>query len=257
MTIANAPAKKKQTWMTRTRKSISRWSKGKLGVFQTWLATKSLVPGEEIIPNSALPFTKVLEDNWHVIRRELDAVMPSRSNLPSMQELSPIQYGIVKEDVWKVFVFRAFGTRSEENCHLCPETSRLLDSVPELETAFFSVLSPGAHLKAHHGLYKGLIRTHLGLMVPEPREKVRMRVGRAMIVWQEGKAVVFDDTYKHEVWNETDGTRVVLLIDTARPFPPILNKINKGLLRLARLSPEIGRILKRNKEWAKRYHAQA
>ena len=234
MTAAPAPSptNKNQSWPTRARKSVSRWAKRRFAVVQDWLAKKSLVPGEEIIPNTACPWTKILEDNWQTIRRELDAVMPTQASLPSMQELSPIQYGIVKEQVWKVFTFRAFGTRSAENCHLCPETARLLDSIPELETAFFSVLAPGAHLKAHHGLYKGLIRTHLGLIVPEPREKVRMRVGRETIVWEEGKAVVFDDTYKHEVWNETDGTRVVLLIDTPRPFPPMLRAINKGLLQI-------------------------
>ena len=36
--------------------------------------------------------------------------------------------------------------------------------------------------------------------------------------WSEGETLVFDDTYDHEVWNETSGTRVVLLIQFARPL---------------------------------------
>ena len=36
--------------------------------------------------------------------------------------------------------------------------------------------------------------------------------------WQEGETLVFDDTYQHEVWNDTNETRVVLLVQFARPL---------------------------------------
>ena len=72
------------------------------------------------------------------------------------------------------------------------------------------------HIKAHRGSYKGVVRCHLGLIVPEPQKDVRMRVGDKMIYWEEGKCVIFDDTHKHEVWNDTNGIRVVLLFDVYR-----------------------------------------
>jgi ornithine lipid ester-linked acyl 2-hydroxylase len=127
--------------------------------------------------------------------------------------------------------------RFSANCRRCPETARLLDAVPGLEVAFFSVLEPGAHLAAHRGAYKGLIRTHLGLVVPEPRERVRMNVGSQTIVWEEGRAVTFDDTYRHEVWNDTEGVRVVLLIDTPRPLPSGAARVNWLIVRAARIAP--------------------
>ena len=222
--------------------------------FEQWLADRSPAGGKEIIPSAAFPWVRELEANWQTIRRELDAVLPVRSALPDMQVLSPVQYNVVQEKVWKVFAFRAYGTRCEENCRSCPETARLIDAIPDLEVAFFSILEPGAHLAAHKGSYKGLIRAHLGLIVPEPRAKVRMRVGGEMVYWEEGRCVVFDDTYKHEIWNDTDGVRVVLLIDVVRPFPPAIDRINRLLLRAARYAPFVTAGLKRLRAWEKDFY---
>jgi beta-hydroxylase len=58
---------------------------------------------------------------------------------------------------------------------------------------------------------------HLGLQVPESGS-VRMNVGPETVGWAEGETLVFDDTYEHEVWNDTDGTRIVLLVQFERPL---------------------------------------
>ena len=42
----------------------------------------------------------------------------------------------------------------------------------------FSVMEPGTHLPAHRGPYNGLLRLHLGLLIPEPREQLGIRVER-------------------------------------------------------------------------------
>jgi beta-hydroxylase len=76
-----------------------------------------------------------------------------------------------------------------------------------------------------------------------------------MVHWEEGRCVVFDDTYRHEVWNDTDGVRVVLLIDIHRPFPPLLYWINKAILRLARFTPFATDAIKRMRAWEKDYYA--
>ncbi|MDP1592511.1 MAG: aspartyl/asparaginyl beta-hydroxylase domain-containing protein, partial [Prosthecobacter sp.] len=51
------------------------------------------------------------------------------------------------------------------------------------------------------------------------------------------KAVIFDDTYNHEVWNDTDGYRVVLFVDFARPLRFPLNLLNHWIMNLASLAP--------------------
>ena len=45
-----------------------------------------------------------------------------------------------------------------------------------------------------------------------------MLVGDRFVRWTEGETLVFDDTHTHEVWNDTDRTRIVLLIQFERPL---------------------------------------
>jgi aspartyl/asparaginyl beta-hydroxylase (cupin superfamily) len=241
--------------LKRIRKSIAKWGDRRRDAVENWLGRQSLVESTELMSTKNFPWIAELEANWQVIRREMEAVMPNRAGLPALQDLSPLQNTITRDNVWKVFIFDAYGMKSEINRSRCPETAKLIDKIPDLEVAFFSVLEPGAHLTAHRGAYKGLIRTHLGLMVPEPNDKVRMNVGKETIHWHEGKCVLFDDTYRHEVWNDTDGVRVVLLIDVPRPFPPVLAAVNKTLLRLARLTPFVTDSVKKFRAWEKDYYA--
>jgi ornithine lipid ester-linked acyl 2-hydroxylase len=240
--------------LKKIRKSIAKWGDRRRDAVEAWVMKKSLVESTELMSTKNFPWIAHLEANWEVIRRELEVVMPNRAGLPALQDLSPLQNTITKENVWKVFIFDAYGMKSQANRERCPETAKLIDAIPELEVAFFSVLEPGAHLAAHRGAYKGLIRAHLGLVVPEPNEQVRMQVGNEMIHWREGKVVLFDDTYRHEVWNDTDGVRVVLLIDVPRPFPPVLAAVNKTLLRLARLTPFVTDSVKKFRAWEKDYY---
>ena len=59
------------------------------------------------------------------------------------------------------------------------------------------------------------LRCHLAILIPHG--DCAMRVGDAVRQWEEGKCVVFDDTFEHEVWNRTDKERLVLLIDLWHP----------------------------------------
>ena len=52
----------------------------------------------------------------------------------------------------------------------------------------------------------------MALKVPEPAEDAGIDVGGEVAHWQEGKSLVFDDTYQHFAWNDTDGIRVVLFV---------------------------------------------
>lgn len=239
----------------RVRKSVSRYTRRRQEGLERWFGRHSLVGNEPILDRRHFPWVERLEAAAPAIRRELEAVLPDRLNLPSLRDLSPTQMGITKGDDWKTFFFNAYGLRSEANCARCPETARVLDAIPGLQLAFFSILAPRAHISAHKGVYKGLIRAHLGLIVPEPRDQLRMRVGKEIVTWEEGKCVVFDDTYNHEVWNDTDGIRVVLLIDVLRPFPPVLRAINKALIRIARMTPFVTDAARKHREWEQAFYA--
>jgi aspartyl/asparaginyl beta-hydroxylase (cupin superfamily) len=55
---------------------------------------------------------------------------------------------------------------------------------------------------------------HLGLVVTPGSS---LRVGPEVVTWQEGKCLVFDDSFEHEAWNRSDSERVVLLIQFWHP----------------------------------------
>src|SRR5262245_48404062 len=194
------------------------------------VARQGLVPDLPVHDASRYPFIAPLEDGWLKIRAELEALLEDRERLPAFHQISPDQRYISRGDRWKVFILFGFGVASERNCARCPETTRLLRGVPGLQTAMFSILAPRYHVPEHRGVTKSLLRAHLGLVVPTEREKCRMRVADETVRWEPGRCVVFDDFYRHEVWNDTDEERAVLIFDFERPMRPLGRLINAGLL---------------------------
>lgn len=200
----------------------------------------------------AFPWTQSLEANWTAIRAELEDILEHREALPNFQDISEDQTAITTDNRWKTYFLYGFGYKAEKNCARCPETTRLIEQVPGMKTAFFSILSPGKHIPPHRGPYKGVMRYHLGLKVPEPTERCRIRVGDEVRHWEEGRSLIFDDTHEHEVWNDTDGERVVLFMDVVRPLDPPMNVINELILRLIRLSPFVQNAKQNQEQWEQR-----
>ena len=150
-----------------------------------------------------------------------------------------------------------YGFRSEANIARCPETWRVCQKIPGLLTVMFSIFEPGKHLPPHRGPYNGVLRLHLGLIVPEPREQLGIRVDKEVYRWREGEAVVFDDAYEHEAWNYADKTRVVLFVDFVKPLRFPANFVSWLLMNLAVFTPFIREGLENHKEWERRFYAEA
>ena len=173
-----------------------------------------------------------IENRWTAIRAELDAILRQREQIPNFHEVSSQQVKLTQDDRWKTYWLYAYGRKMVDNCRRCPETTRLLEGVPQIKTAFFSILGPRKHIPEHTGPYGGVLRYHLGLKVPRRKELCRIRVASEVAHWDEGKGIVFDDTFSHEVWNDTDEERVVLFVDFARPLPYLLSVANEAVIRL-------------------------
>jgi len=176
----------------------------------------------------AFPWTAQIEAGWKSIRTELDALMTRREEIPNFQDVSKAQNALTEGDQWKTFFLSTFGGKKiAENCARCPETVRLLQHIPGLRQSMFSILAPRKHIPPHRGPYKGLLRYHLGLIIPGPEGSCRIRVGDTVRSWKEGKSMIFDDSNEHEVWNDTDAYRVVLFVDFLRPTVFPLSLINR------------------------------
>ncbi|MGH9058118.1 MAG: aspartyl/asparaginyl beta-hydroxylase domain-containing protein [Acidimicrobiales bacterium] len=220
------------------------------------LLRSSTVPTTPFLATDIFPWIAELERDWATIRAELDEVLTYRDALPNFQDISVDQASITDDDGWKTFFFIGYGFRAEANCARCPRTAALLDAVPGLTTAFFSILSPHKQIPAHRGPWRGVLRYHLALRVPEPSDAAGIEVGGQVAHWEEGRSLLFDDGYEHRAWNHTDGVRVVLFADVLRPLGPAAERLNRGLIRVIGHSPYIADARSRHEAWEQRFEAE-
>lgn len=206
--------------------------------------------------NATFPWAAEIEGEWKAIRRELDQVLKRRKELPNIQDISLDASSITTDSGWRIFLLTAYGIESKPNIDVCPETWRIVKKIPGLKTAMFSVFEPGKRVPAHRGPYNGVLRLHLGLLVPEPVTRLGIRVGTEVRSWKEGSALIFDDAYEHEAWNETDRPRVVLFVDFVKPLKFPANILNEALLRMAVLTPYLREGSENLRRWERKFYAQ-
>jgi aspartyl/asparaginyl beta-hydroxylase (cupin superfamily) len=223
---------------------------------ESFVAEVSVNGDPPIYDAQTFPWVVTLEVDWKKIRAELDQVMKFRDQIPSFQDILKEVSTIQTDNDWKTFFLAGIGMDCSENAKRCPETMRLLGKIPGMKTAFFSILSPRKHIPAHRGAYNGILRFHLGLLVPEPREQVRIRIGNDFRSWSEGKALLFDDTFNHEVWNDTDGYRVVLFVDFARPLKQPWHWMNERFLSIGAFAPFLREAGKKQTAWQKKFYGK-
>jgi ornithine lipid ester-linked acyl 2-hydroxylase len=215
----------------------------------------STVPTTPFLPPETFAWISDLEKQSSTIRAELDDVLGYRDDLPNFQDISVDQASITDDDGWKTFFFFGYGFRSDANCVRCPETAAILDRIPGLTTAFFSILAPHKHIGAHRGPWRGVLRYHLALKVSEPTESAGISVGGQVRHWEEGRSLLFDDGYEHSAWNDTDGVRVVLFVDVVRPLRPLADRVNRSLIWTIGRSPYVRDARSRHEAWERRFES--
>lgn len=186
-----------------------------LEFYNSKIKTPSFLNLEEYFPEH-----RILEENWVEIKKEIEGVVNSGKKLPKFHELDDGQEYISDNDgvSWSLLNLLLYGMWHKKNAGLCPKTTSLLKKMKCVKSAYFSVLSPGKHIPPHKGPYKGIIRYQLAISVPKKGE-CKIIVDNKDHFWIEGKSVLFDDTYTHEVVNNTEEHRIALLLDIKRKIP--------------------------------------
>lgn len=205
------------------------------------------------------PELRTIEAGYEDVRRECEHLLRFREQLT---DVSALGGDYTKAGIhtihWKAFMLKS-GSFIEENCAYAPKTAALLRQMPSVYNAFLSILEPRQYVTPHWGYYKGFVRYHMGVVIPanNAEKKCWLRVNadhadnarrdKALIergtkyCWQNGRGVVFDDTYLHDAANESDEVRVVLWLDVARKLPGVLALYNRALLSAAYHEPSIRR----------------
>ncbi|ROT70854.1 hypothetical protein C7M84_010873 [Penaeus vannamei] len=160
-------------------------------------------------------FFRKLEQNWLIIRKEgLEALA-----LPPQDGFRPEAENLQDTGDWKQYEIFSRGRKITANCVKTPQTCALVESFKPAAgckrgQVKFSVMYPGTHVHAHTGPTNCRLRAHLGLLVPEG---LHLRVGETNQSWAEGRVIVFDDSWEHEVWHEGDSPRLILIVDVWHP----------------------------------------
>jgi len=177
-------------------------------------------------PTGRLGWVSALEAAAPLIKEELAALrgqstfQPYRAPTTSHEGSQAADgVGSVSHDSgdWSVYYLYLHNMDFAENRARCPETCKAIDAVgSQYHHAMFSALAPCTHVTKHCGPTNKKLRCHLPLVVP-PGDTCRIRVGDETRTVQEGRCLVFDDSWEHEAWNDGDGTRVVLILDVWHP----------------------------------------
>lgn len=182
------------------------------------------LPPAAYLERSLFPWIEQLEAQTEAIREELIQLLPSDAGRERVFTTEAIEQqnlrGLKSPPSWNGYYFYRHGERRDDNCAACPVTARALEMLPLSHVrdhgpeVLFSVFTAGTHLLPHRGVTNTRLVGHLPLLVPPD---CALNVGGEVHEWQEGRAVVFDDTYEHEAWNRSDRTRVVLIFDIWNP----------------------------------------
>jgi ornithine lipid ester-linked acyl 2-hydroxylase len=185
-----------------------------------------IVPAEK-----AFPAASKLEAQYPVIRAEVEELMAQR-NIPTYGQFDPVRAAQVSED-WRLYYAYMYGQPNELARKECPALLEFAESTPNVVNAFVSILDPGVGLPAHKDPYAGVLRYHLGIQIPG-NNPPRIRLDRDYYTWREGEGVVLDVSFEHEVFNDSDEPRVIVIVDFRRPMGPFADLLNRYCLRLKR-----------------------
>ena len=165
-------------------------------------------------------------ERWTDIRREALAIAGMLDQVPRFHDIMPAQADISANDGrdWRMFIIKAYGVTVEENLRRCPTVAALLTEAPEVVSAILSYLAPGKHIPEHRGPFRGILRFHLMLTMPRDgggNPACVMNIDGVPYLMGDGESLLWDDTYRHEVWNRSDQVRIALLLDVWRKDMPM------------------------------------
>lgn len=190
------------------------------------------------------PALQAITENWETIKADAENLISDIDSIVYYEDVDK-RYArkngntkTKKKEAWQIEQFVLYGSPINRGFERAPKTAQLLADVPGVQTALFSVLNPGAHIRTHCGEYAGLLRYHLGLVVEKP-DQCKLRVEDEIFNWAEGEAFIWDHTHEHEAWNESDKIRIILIVDFVRKLPLHLNVLNRCALMFLRRSGHI------------------
>jgi beta-hydroxylase len=184
-----------------------------------------------IFEAKSVPGLDKIKENYPLIRSEAKVLLDTGvfQRPPAIDEPG---YNSFEKGGWRAHFLKWYTKECNSAAlQMCPATCAVLDSIPAVRAAMFTVLPPGARLGRHHDPVASSLRYHLGLLTPNS-EKCAMTLDGVKYTWRDGEDLLFDQTYLHSIENQTETVRVILFCDVEKTqlrgviksFAELLNK---------------------------------
>jgi len=184
---------------------------------------------EDFISLKNYPELNILNENYKIIIDELNYILDKgfwanyddlhgkdifrKGNmeyvLSEMKKSETKVEKITNNPKWKMYGL--LFNKNSVNENSCPKTIKLLKSIPYIINAGFSCLEPNKQTDLHSDDNDKYYRYQLPLIVP--KGNTGFKLNNSVINYELGKPFIFDDSNKHQAWNNTNEIRVVLICD--------------------------------------------
>jgi beta-hydroxylase len=183
---------------------------------------------------TSVPGLDKLRDNYQLIRDEAKVLLDTGifQRPPAIDEPG---YNSFEKGGWRLYHLKWYSKECVPSAvQACPRTCAVLDSIPTIRSAMFTVLPPGARLGRHHDPIASSLRYHLGLLTPNS-DKCALTLDGVEHPWFDGEELLFDQTYLHSAVNNTETTRVILFCDVEKtplvaPIKRLADMVNDALV---------------------------
>jgi len=156
------------------------------------------------------PELQPLKDNWEAMRNEILAYEKSHGHLKQMDSHSPPEH---TEGQWTHVYLINYLWKFHRNMARFPVISSVISQIPNCVYATISVLPPHTDILPHCGNCNGIVRSHIGLIIPQPKPVCAIQVGDEMHGWEEGGLLAFTIVNRHSAWNRSDQRRYIVIAD--------------------------------------------
>ena len=159
------------------------------------------------------PFIARIEVGYKDIKSELMFNLRERHRLFT-EETENLHVG----GEWTELRLKSSGYGFTKYTEYFPKTMHYIHECGQTFTSIkFSAIQPGTHIRTHTGPTNERLRLHLCLY---HAGGARIRVGTEWHTWEEGKVIMFDDSWEHEVIHTGQEMRIVLILDIWHPELP-------------------------------------
>lgn len=182
-------------------------------------------------------FTTVLEAASEDIRVELEKFLEDAKEETEENRIGRVDHNLgCSEDTWSTQFFNgsygesfngiALIRNGEKMSHISPSFPRTLSLLDEHGIAggnrlvFFARQKAESGIPPHSDCVNYLLTGHLGVVVPSSvvnSAPCGMSVGGSVYKWEKGKLIIFQNSFPHFTWNESNHDRILLYFDFWHP----------------------------------------